>query len=278
MKHTIGDIVTKSLTVKPIQSKAAESDDSDLEEGEFWAYASVFGVKDLDGDVVSPDAFEKTLAAWKSSGNLVPMLWGHNTSDPDMNLGDFPVTEVDDHGLRVKGRIDLEGPKGPQTYRLIKGGRVRQLSYSYRITKGEYVIPQGEDNAGKDSYFRIDEVELFEISLVQIGANQETEILAVKAATGALCAKAGRALSAKNEEALRGALVQAEEVVTALKGVLPDQVPEDEEDQGKTSGKEPPSGATEMKSPSQSDVATLSPSVDLALMEIELNSHEETVL
>lgn len=260
MKHEIGDIVTKSLTVKPLKAKAA---DADLAEGEFLAYASVFGVKDLDGDVVSPTAFDRTLAEWKDSGNLLPMLWGHNTSDPDMNLGDFPSVEVDEHGLLVKGRIDLEGPKGPQTYRLIKGGRVRQLSYSYRITKGEYVIPQGEDNADKEPYFRIDEVELYEISVVQIGANQETEILAVKAATSSLQAKAGRALSAKNEEALRGALAQAEEIVTALKGVLPDDGSADEQDQDETSGKEP--SATDTKSAETMP----SPSVYLALLELE---------
>lgn len=266
MKRQIGEIVTKSMAVKPIKSKAA--DDSDLEEGEFWAYASVFGVKDLDGDVVQPNAFDRTLAEWKDSGNLLPMLWGHNTSDPDMNLGDFPSAEVDEHGLLVKGRIDLEGPKGPQTYRLIKGGRARQLSYSYRITKGEYVIPRGEENAEKEPYFRIDEVELYEISVVQIGANQETEILAVKAATCALAAKAGRALSAKNEEALRGALSQAEEIVTALKGVLPDDESADEEDQDQTSGKEPPPDATATKSSSsQSDTATPSPSVYQALIQ-----------
>lgn len=262
MKHQIGDIVTKSLTVKPVQAKAV--DGSDLEEGEFLAYASVFGVKDLDGDVVSPDAFDKTLAEWKSSGNLVPMLWGHNTSDPDMNLGEFASTEVDEHGLLVKGRIDLEGPKGQQVYRLIKGGRVRQLSYTYRITKGEYVIPQGEENADKEPYFRIDEVELFEISIVQIGANQETEILAVKAATGALRAKAGRALSAKNEDALRGALAQAQEIVTALKDVLPadDSADGGEEDQDETSGKEPSNADT------KSAETMPSPSVYLALLEL----------
>lgn len=262
MKRQIGDIVTKSLTVKPVKAKSV--DDADLEEGEFLAYASVFGVKDLDGDVVSPNAFDDTLAAWKASGNTLPMLWGHNTSDPDMNLGDFPSVEVDEHGLLVKGRIDLDGPKGPQSYRLIKGGRVRNLSYTYRITKGEYVIPQGEENAGKDSYFRIDEVELFEISLVQIGANQETEIIAVKSLATSLRAKAGRALSQKNEDAIRGAVAQLEEATTALKDVLPsgDSGDEDEEDQDDTSGKEPSS------TDSKSVETTPNPSVYLALLDL----------
>lgn len=263
MKHKVGDIVVKSLTVKPLKAKATDGAAADLAEGEFLAYASVFGVKDLDGDVVQPGAFDKTLSEWKSSGNLLPLLWGHNTSDPDMNLGDFQSAEVDDHGLLVKGRIDLDGPKGPQTYRLIKGGRVRQMSYSYRITKGEFVIPQGEENADKEPYFRIDEVDLFEISLVQIGANQETEILAVKSVVGSLAAKAGRTLSAKNEDEIRGALSQAEAIVTSLKSVLPeDSSADEEEEQEETSGKEPSSAD------SKSVETTPSPSVYLTLLEL----------
>lgn len=277
MLHQIGDIVTKSLTVKPLQAKASDGAAADLKEGEFLAYASVFGVKDLDGDVVSPNAFDRTLTEWKASGNLVPMLWGHNTSDPDMNLGDFPSTEADEHGLLVKGRIDLEGPKGPQTYRLIKGGRVRQLSYTYRITKGEFVIPQGEENAEKEPYFRIDEVELFEISIVQIGANQETEILAVKSAAAALQSKADRTLSAKNQDAIRAVVSQLEEAATSLKDALPadDSATGDEEDQDQTSGKEPSPDDVEDKSPG---VTTPSPSVSLAMTLIEIESQGDSEL
>lgn len=268
MKRQIGEIVTKSLAVKPLKAKAA--DGSDLKEGEFLAYASVFGVKDLDGDVVQPGAFDKTLAEWESKGLPIPLLWGHNTSDPDMNIGEVLTATADDHGLLVHCRCDLEGGKGPQTHRLIKGGRVNNLSYTYRITAGEFIIPQGENAKDEDPYFRIDEVDLFEISVVPIGANQETAILAVKSAVGSMAAKAGRTLSAKNEEALRGALSQAEGIVTALKEVLPaGEESADEEDQDQTSGKEPPPDATATKSSSsQSDSATPSPSVYLALLDL----------
>jgi hypothetical protein len=44
----------------------------------------------------------------------------------------------------------------------------------------------------------------------------------------------------EERDALRGALSQAEEIVTALKGVLPEDSSADEEDQDQTSGKEPP--------------------------------------
>lgn len=268
MKRQIGDIVTKSMAVKPpTKSKAANG--ADLKEGEFLAYASVFGVKDLDGDVVQPGAFDKTLADWQEKGLPIPLLWGHNTADPDMNIGEVLTATPDDHGLLVHCLCDLEGGKGPQTHRLIKAGRVNNLSYTYRITAGEFIIPQGTTAKDEEPYFRIDEVDLFEISVVPIGANQETAILAVKSALGSMAVKAGRTLSAKNEDALRGVLTQAEQIVTALKGVLPDdQSDADEEDQDQTSGKEPPADSTATKSPSQSDTATPSPSVYLALLDL----------
>lgn len=239
-----------------------------LAEGEFTGYASVFGNKDSYGDVVVKGAFANTLAEWERKGVPIPLLWGHNTADPDFNLGEIVTAEEDEHGLKVHGRLDMESPKSAQTYRLLKSGRVNQMSFAYGIVDGAYIQPEGEGKTWRDAFYELRELELYEVSIVPIGANQETEILAVKSVVGSLAAKAGRALSAKNEDAIRGALGQAEEIVTALKGVLPDDDSSDadEEDQDQTSGKEPPPDATNVKS-SQSGPATPSPSVYQALIQ-----------
>ena len=47
---------------------------------------ALFRLKDLDGDVVSPTAFDRTLAEWKDSGNLLTMLWGPMSSEPSTLL------------------------------------------------------------------------------------------------------------------------------------------------------------------------------------------------
>lgn len=237
-----------------------------LAEGEFTGYASVFGNKDSYGDVVIQGAFTNTLAEWARKGVPIPLLWGHNTADPDFNLGEIVEATEDEHGLKVHGRLDMDSPKSAQTYRLLKSGRVNQMSFAYSIVDGAYIQPEGEDKTWRDAYYELRELDLFEVSIVPIGANQETEILAVKSVVGSLAAKAGRALSAKNETALRGALTQAEEVVTALKGVLPDDSSADEEeDQDDTSGKEPPPADV------KSAAATPSPSVYLALLDDRIN-------
>ncbi|MDD7812617.1 HK97 family phage prohead protease [Mycobacterium sp. CSUR Q5927] len=236
-----------------------------LAEGEFIAYASVFGNKDSYGDVVIPGAFANTLAEWERKGVPIPLLWGHNTADPDFNLGEVVEATEDDRGLKVHCRLDMESPKSAQTYRLLKSGRVNQMSFAYRIVDGAYIEPEGEGKSWRDAYYELRELDLYEVSVVPIGANQETEILAVKAVAGSLRAKAGKALSSKNEDAIRGALSAAEQVVDALKGVLPDDDSADEEDQDKTSGEEP--SADDAKS---SAATTPSPSVSLAMAMIEI--------
>lgn len=232
---------TKSCNV--IRLKAGPKDG--LKEGEFIAYASVFGNKDSYGDVVQPGAFTNTLKAWEGKGIPIPLLWGHNTADPDFNLGMVSASE-DDHGLKVHGTLDMESPKSAQTYRLLKSGRVSQMSFAYSIVEGEWVEPVGPDKTYKDAYYSLKELDLFEVSIVPIGANQETEILAVKAAAHSLRAKAGRVLSAKNENTIRETVSQLETAAESLKAVLPADAAEDEkEDQDQTSGTEPSPGKSD---------------------------------
>lgn len=238
-----------------------------LAEGEFIAYASVFGNKDSYGDVVIKGAFTNTLAEWERKGVPIPLLWGHNTADPDFNLGEVVEATEDERGLKVHCRLDLDSPKSAQTYRLLKSGRVNQMSFAYGIVDGAYIEPEGEGKSWRDAYYELRELDLYEVSIVPIGANQETEILAVKSVVGSLSAKAVRSLSTKSEDAIRGVITQAEQIVSALKGVLPEDISDgadEQEDQDQTTGEEP-SSETEKSS----DATTPSPSVSLALMELE---------
>ncbi|AHH16579.1 putative prohead protease [Nocardia nova SH22a] len=257
------------MNTKTCAVKVKAGPDSGLAEGEFIAYASVFGNKDSYGDVVQPGAFTDTLKAWAAKAIPIPLLWGHNTADPDFNLGHLIEAEEDDHGLKVHGQLDMQSPKSAQVYRLLKSGRVSQMSFAYAIVEGEWVEPVGEGKTYKDAYYSLKQLDLFEVSIVPIGANQETEILAVKAVADALRAKAGRVLSTKNENIIRDTVSQLEEAAASLKSVLPvdDSADEDTEDQEKTSGKEPSPGKSAQ---TPAGPTTPSPSVSLALDALEL--------
>ncbi|GAA4479028.1 hypothetical protein GCM10023094_23530 [Rhodococcus olei] len=87
--------------------------DDGLGEREFTAYASVFGNKDSYGDVVMPGAFAKDLARWSEKGYPIPLLFGHNMSDPDYNIGEIMSAE-EDEGLKVHARLDLQARRPPR--------------------------------------------------------------------------------------------------------------------------------------------------------------------
>ncbi|MGF7125020.1 HK97 family phage prohead protease [Rhodococcus sp. BE178] len=252
------------MKLKDFAIRVKQDETDGLAEGEFIGYASVFGNVDSYGEVVAKGAFTTTLKEWSESGGVLPVLWGHNMSDPDYNVGSVLSAVEDERGLKIHAQLDMESPKGAQVYRLLKGGRVGQMSFAFDVVAKHDV--KAAD--GLPDHVSLDEVKLYEVSVVPIGANQETEILAVKSATDALAAKAGRVLSAKNETTIRETVDQLLAAAASLKAVLP-QEGEDQKDQDQTSGAEPPTGTT--KSPDQ---ATPSPSVSLALTMQLLRLHE----
>jgi HK97 family phage prohead protease len=195
-------MLTKNAT---IQIKAGPEDG--LSEGQFVAYASVFGNVDSYGDIVVKGAFADDLDRWEKSGKAIPLLFGHNMVDPDLNIGHVMKAEEDDFGLKVTAQLDLENPKSKQVYRMIKGRRIDQMSFAYDVIDGQAVKSDDED---EDDVYEIRKLKLYEVSVVTVGANSETEILAVKtmptvADRVVADIKAGRVLSAKNESELRSA-------------------------------------------------------------------------
>jgi len=200
-----------------------------LAEGTFTGYASVFGNKDLSGDVVQPGAFTATLAAWKASGNVLPVYWGHDGGDPFSNIGGVIDATEDAKGLLVSCQLDIEEMRAAKVYRLLKGGRVTQMSFAYDIVEGG---PAKNEALG--DYYSLDVLDLFEVSVVPRGMNQETEILSVKHLTEAV--KAGRVLSAVNESSLRDARGAIDSVLSALDAQDGKSAHPGGNNQGQTSG------------------------------------------
>ncbi|MGV0793028.1 HK97 family phage prohead protease [Mycolicibacterium sp. XJ1819] len=243
-------MLTKNATI----TVKAGPDDG-LKEGQFVAYASVFGNKDSYGDVVMPGAFAKTLAEWQKSGDVIPLLFGHNMSDPDYNLGGVVEAEEDNVGLKITGEFDLDNPKSVQSYRLLKGRRIRQMSFAYDEIDSGPAVHDGEQ------VWELRELKLYEVSIVTVGANQETEILAVKqvpavAERAMRDLKAGRVLSAKNEGELREAHEAIGRVLSALDSTS---------DEEKASGDGPSRQAPEA---SDAREASQAPSVDTSALEL----------
>lgn len=123
------------------------------EDGSFVGYASLFGVKDLGGDVVQPGAFAKSLKS-KPAGK-VKMLRGHDTQEP---IGVWTSLQEDSRGLKATGQLILTTVKGRETYELLKAGALDGLSIGFRTKK--------ETFDRKNNVRKLSELELHEISIV----------------------------------------------------------------------------------------------------------------
>lgn len=204
---------TFDVAVKAFAGEAAAGrlpEGWDLQEGDFAAYASTFGGSpDSVGDIVRKGAFADTLDAWRSKDAPMPLLYGHRMDDPDYNIGHIVDAKEDEKGLLVWGRIDLEGPKGRQVARLVKTRRINQLSFAYDVQAGTK-----NDHGGRD----LSRLKLHEVSLVQLGANRNTSVLAAKAAIDQLGQHEGEFTDEQHEtltEAL-GRLDEARETLARL--------------------------------------------------------------
>ncbi len=129
---------------------------------------SVFGNKDLGGDVVLPGAFTKSL---KARQQPLVMLWQHNSDFP---IGTFPVTTEDSKGLYVEGKFVPQAEKAEGARALLKAGAISGMSIGHSIPKGGGTFNE------KDNVFVINRADLWEGSIVTFPMNPAATVDEVK--------------------------------------------------------------------------------------------------
>lgn len=177
--------------------------------GIFEGYASVFGNVDSYGDKVLKGAFSKSLAkSFPNDGAGIPCYWSHRMDDPEFILGKTVSAVEDDHGLKVRVSLDLDNPKAAAAYRALKAGAVNQMSFAYEVLDSHFIPEKGAKFGGVNE---LRELNIFEVSVVQIGANTATSIDMVKSVM-------------KNDDSISistpGAIEQLEEVVGVLRNII----------------------------------------------------------
>lgn len=156
-----------------VQFKAAGDDG-----GRIVAYAATFDREpDSYGDVIAPGAFKNTLEDWKESGNVIPLLFGHRTDDPSMNIGGVDAIKEDERGLRIEATFDKDSDTAQYVRRLVLEKRLSKLSFAYDVLdQGTIVLDDGREAN------ELREIKLYEISLVPIPANGHAEVVEAKSA------------------------------------------------------------------------------------------------
>lgn len=199
--------------------------------GTVKGYASTWD-RDPDayGDVIAKGAFTKSLERWADLGMPIPLLYGHNTDDPEYNIGAVTLAKEDERGLYIEAEFDSENPKAQYVRKLVREGRLFQFSFAFDCT--DYADVTLEDGT-KARELR--ELDIFEVSLVQIPANQHAEVVEVKS---------GRRNSAKDESDLIRVRELLGEVYEIIDRLIDEPVEQPMEEQD---------GANEEEQPANSD-------------------------
>jgi HK97 family phage prohead protease len=219
------------------------------EEGTIEAYVSIFGNIDSYGDIVEPGAFKDSLAKWFP--RYPKGIWAHDWSLP---IAETLEAKEDARGLYIKGKLLLTVEKGKEAWELIKSGVVTDFSFGYEVNEYEYdtlgyrhlkkltiyewsPVLVGANNQATilsmksavkeltDEDIEEEEVDIPEdvpeagevkpIPEVQPVSTEPTEEEKAKALADAEV-KAGRVLSAKNVEIVKGAISGIDSAMTGL--------------------------------------------------------------
>jgi len=201
----------------------AATDSAAVDGGTVKGYAATF-VREPDsyGDVIAKGAFAKSLERWAplyEEGKRIPLLYGHNMDDPMYNIGTVTLAKEDDRGLYVEAEFDPENEKAQYVRKLVQEGRLYQFSFAFSV---EDQAPVELEDGRKANELR--ELDIFEVSLVQIPANQTAVVTEVKAAEVmeriAEDVKSGRRNSAKDAQELERIGALAQEIREAVDGLL----------------------------------------------------------
>lgn len=145
-----------------------------LGEGKFTAVVSTFNVVDTQGDMMLPHAFDDSIANFRA-GKTIPILFSHNWTDPNANVGVITDMRQTDTCLEIDGQLDLSSPNGLQCFKLLKDGRVHEFSVG-----GEAWYDDVQTAPSGDLVWRITKFDLIEVSLCLKGANPETRLVSTK--------------------------------------------------------------------------------------------------
>ena len=156
-------------------SEAKGIDDS---EGIVEAYVNTMGVKDHDGDIINPEAFNNSIR----SRLPIPVLLGHDQSEiiGKVLFAQPEQIEGPEHRLFARMQMNMDTEAGRDAYSNIAGHYVREWSVGFNIPGNDAIA---YDRNGADSTRTIMELDWVEVSSVVRGASPSTMTIAAKSET-----------------------------------------------------------------------------------------------
>jgi uncharacterized protein len=181
---------TARKRVAPAYMKALDGE----VEGTFEAIVAVFNNIDLGGDRIIPGAFAASIAAWKESGDPIPVIFSHRWDDLDAHIGitleakevmpgaselagdDVPAELKAGGGLYIKGLLDVDEDFAARVWKRMKRRSIKEFSFAYDI-------PEGGIRVTKEATDLLI-LDLIEVGPTLKGMNPATALLDAKTARG----------------------------------------------------------------------------------------------
>jgi len=141
------------------------------------AYVNTMGIRDADGDIIDPKAFDASI----KSNLPIPVLAGHDQSKLVGKVvfaqSEKATGEGEAHRLYTRMQMNMDTQAGQETYSNIAGEYIREWSVGFNLPAGDAVV---YDRVGKETTRRILDLDWVEVSAVIRGASPATATIAAK--------------------------------------------------------------------------------------------------
>ena len=186
------------------------ADDAGIISGYFSTYDRT---PDSYGDVIAKGAFTETIAKRKESGHPFPLCWNHDLNQIIGSVNPEDIRDTDKGPLMTASFFNSE--LAQEKREIVKSGVVYQFSFAYDVLEAG---PTELKDGTKANELR--KLDLFEVSIVPIPANQNAVMTDVKA---------GRRNSKSDEDKIKQA-------IALLQSVLDTEDSDDGEDEPEANG------------------------------------------
>jgi HK97 family phage prohead protease len=171
---------TASSTIGTVKALAIQRDGKTIYtlRVKFADYTSV----DNSGDLMVKGCFKKSIDASEASNRKIAFCWQHDRKDP---IGRITKFDEQDDGMYVDVELsDFDAvPNAKRAWYQVQDTVINQASFGYTYVWDaiKYIEPADDTNDPNgendgDGYFLVGEVVLWEVSLVTLGDNENTEV------------------------------------------------------------------------------------------------------
>lgn len=219
---------------KTIEMKA---DESGIIEGYFSTYDKE---PDSYGDIIEPGAFTETIKKREETGHPFPLCFNHDFSAV---IGAVDSVKDTEKGPYIKAHF-LDTQQAQDVRKMLLSGAIYQFSFAYEVLDRRNPTKE-EEKAG--IFNVLQKLEVFEISVVTVPANQNAVATEVKSAEPET--KAGKRNSKADEDVIR----QIRDLAQSLLDEDDDTKPEEHDRDPEEAEPEVNAAAEEQKGASNSE-------------------------